>query len=90
MTTLDRWIPPAAAKVLARTPESQWRFYSLVFDAETGSRLMLRSELVAMLRGDDLEELAREAETRRVPRGSILVLGISNTDGPILRVLRGR
>lgn len=81
------WLGPDARRVLRRTPVAQWSALALVIDGETGSRVMSRGELVAMLRSGDLHDLAREAETRRVPPGALLVLGISQADGPILRVL---
>lgn len=80
-------LPPEVARVLRKTDPRRWHHYALLVDAETGERLMLRSELVAWLRASDLPELAHEAHRRAVPAGAILVLTLNPEHGPTFRVL---
>lgn len=79
-------LTPESARVLGRTRAVH--LLALVDDEEIGQRVMSRADLVAWLDASDLPDLAREARTRKVEPGHLLVLMNGGAAGARLVVVR--
>lgn len=83
-------LSPEHRRILTRTPLDRWHMLAVLYDETVAtSHVMTRSGLASWLDAHDLGGLAHEARVRRVARGSILTLTISEAADPRWRVLFG-
>lgn len=81
-----RYFTEAVTRQLGRTPIRMWHLFAVLVEEGGDARFMDRAGLAAWCNANDLPTLAREATSRTVPLGSLLVLAIRDT-GPKFHVL---